>query len=112
MVEPEPAHLITGRLSSVSRFPLPSSLLQPPTYSLFLGVQLIYLFIFKIEKLLKFVAHGILVLQPGIKPMPPVKARSINHWTAREAKLNIFRFHIKLGLCSICLSLSDLLHLA
>ena len=30
-------------------------------------------------------ACGILVLQPGIKPVPPaVGARSLNHWTARD----------------------------
>ena len=30
-------------------------------------------------------ACGILVLQPGIKPMPPVlEAWSLNHWTTRE----------------------------
>ena len=31
------------------------------------------------------VACGILVLQPGIEPMPPaLEAWSLNHWTARE----------------------------
>ena len=31
------------------------------------------------------VARGILVPQPGIKPVPPaLEAQSLNHWTARE----------------------------
>ena len=36
-------------------------------------------------------AHGILVLQPGIKPVPPaLEARSVNHWTARKVpRLNL-----------------------
>ena len=30
-------------------------------------------------------ARGILVPQPGIKPVPPaVEAHSLNHWTTRE----------------------------
>ena len=32
-------------------------------------------------------AYGILVPQLGIEPVPPaVEARSLNHWTAREAR--------------------------
>ena len=32
--------------------------------------------------------RGILVLQPGIKPVPPaMEARSLNHWTAREVPI-------------------------
>ena len=37
------------------------------------------------------VACGILVPQPGIKPVPPaVKAWSLNHWTAKEVPKIIF----------------------
>ena len=33
-------------------------------------------------------ACGILVPQPGIKPMPPaLEAQSLNHWTTREVLL-------------------------
>ena len=37
------------------------------------------------------VARGILVLQPGIKPVPPaLEAWSVNHWTARKVpRLNL-----------------------
>ena len=36
-------------------------------------------------------ACGILVSQPGIKPMPPaVVARIFNHWTTREVLNNVF----------------------
>ena len=32
--------------------------------------------------------HEILVLQAGIKPVPPaMEARSLNHWTAREVPI-------------------------
>ena len=36
-------------------------------------------------------AYGILILQPGIKSVPPaVEAWSLNHWTTREVPLTIF----------------------
>ena len=39
----------------------------------------------------RYVACGILVPQPGIKPVPPaVEARSLNHWTTREVPASSF----------------------
>ena len=36
-------------------------------------------------------ACGILVSQPGIKPVPPaLEAWSLNHWTAREVPQGLF----------------------
>ena len=36
-------------------------------------------------------AHGILVPQPGIEPVPPaLEARSLTHWTTREVPKDIF----------------------
>ena len=36
-------------------------------------------------------ACGILVLQPGIEPVPPaVEAWSLNHWTSREVPGNFY----------------------
>ena len=36
-------------------------------------------------------ACGILVLQPGIEPMPPeMEAWSLSHWTAREVPVNMY----------------------
>ena len=42
-------------------------------------------------------ARGILVSQPGIKPMPPaVEAWSLNHWTTREApQIRVFRLILR-----------------
>ena len=40
---------------------------------------------------LSLTACKILVLQPGIEPMPPtVKAQSLNHWITREVPLGEF----------------------
>ena len=42
-------------------------------------------------------ACGILVLQPGIKPMPPaVGAQSLNHWPAREVPIFLSVFDPRL----------------
>ena len=52
--------------------------------------------------LLRFVACGILVPQPGIKPMPPaVGVWSLNHWTTREVPITLFLeyFHVQLSPC-------------
>ena len=41
-------------------------------------------------------ACRILVLQPGIEPMPPtVKVQSLNHWITREVPLGEFVQHIQ-----------------
>ena len=38
----------------------------------------------------RYVACGILVLQPEIEPVPPaVEVWSLNHWTAREVPRDI-----------------------
>ena len=52
----------------------------------------VYLFIFWPRQ----TAYGILVLQPGIKPMlHTLEARSLNHWTAREVP-HCFLFNVTL----------------
>ena len=41
--------------------------------------------------LLHYAACGILVPQPGIKPMSPaMEAQSLNHWTTREVPHLLF----------------------
>ena len=46
-------------------------------------------------------AHGILIPQPGIEPMPPaVEAQSLNHWTARETS-DHFRYFMWVELYSM-----------
>ena len=38
-----------------------------------------------------WVACGILVPRPGIKPVPPaVEAQSLNHWTSREVPIFVY----------------------
>ena len=42
-------------------------------------------------------AYGILVAQPGIKPVPPaVEAQSPNHWITREVLKLILLYFLKL----------------
>ena len=39
----------------------------------------------------RYVASGILVPQPGIKPVPPaMRAWRINHWTTREVPTDLY----------------------
>ena len=46
------------------------------------------------------VQHAILVPQPGIEPvLPVVEVRSLNHWTAREVRMNGFLTHFNIGYC-------------
>ena len=54
-------------------------------------------------------AFGVLVPQPGIKPVPPaVEAQSPNHWTTREVPLIIILvvinlkngFQVKIQICA------------
>lgn len=38
------------------------------------------------------VAHGILVIQPGIKPVPPaVEVGSLHHWISRKSLHSVFQ---------------------
>ena len=47
----------------------------------------IFIFIYLFTFWPRYTACGILVPRPGSEPVPPaLEARSLNHWTAREAQ--------------------------
>ena len=50
----------------------------------------LFIYLFWVRWVL-LVAHGILVPQPGIEPMPPaLEVWSLNHWTTREVSRSFF----------------------
>ena len=50
------------------------------------------------------VACGILVLSPGIEPLPPeVEAQNLNHWTTMEAQDHVLLTGVSLRLNSLIL---------
>ena len=56
-----------------------------------------YLWLFFFFFWLHLAAHGILIPQARIEPVPPAsEAQSLNHWTAREVPLWLFKCYFTL----------------